>query len=79
MERKKPQILTGVAVLVSATVLSFGVRHPRVIVHRARIADEPVVADEGRQEYSEARPVASAQNFQPREQVDIKSGGGNSK
>lgn len=79
MERKRRQILTGVAVLVSAAVLSFGVRHARVIVHRARVADEPVVADEGRQEYSEARHVASEQDVQPREQVDIKSGGGNSK
>ena len=50
MERKTQQTLMAAAVLVSATVLSFGVRHVRVIMHRARIARELVSDDTGSRE-----------------------------
>jgi hypothetical protein len=40
-------------------------------MHRARIAEKPVSSESGPEEHSGIEPVASGQNTQPREQVDI--------
>ncbi|MBL7152741.1 MAG: hypothetical protein ISS79_03425 [Phycisphaerae bacterium] len=67
MNRKTQQILTAAVVLVSVTVLSFGIRQVRIGVHRARVAasaQEPVSNDAGPEQYSAKEPAGFARNTQ---------------
>lgn len=70
MNRKTQQVLTAAVVLVSVTVLSFGIRQVRVSVHRARVAKKPVSNEAVSEEYSADEFVSSARNTQPQNQLD---------
>jgi len=67
MDRKAQQILTAAVVLVSVTVLSFGIRQVRMSIHRARIAANaqgPVSNGVGSEQHSTNEPAVAGKNTQ---------------
>jgi len=67
-------ILTAVVVLVPVTALSFGIRHVRVSIHRARSAASaqgPVSNGAGPGKYSPYKAVVSGENTQRQNQLDV--------